>query len=119
MAMAEGKANPMKLFTSGKLKISGNVMASQKLDFLTKIDPKVRRGQAGPRWRGATPATGRRGRSRAPAPSRPPPRCSRPSPTSWRQPRHREGKVGVVYLLEAQGPRLALDCRPQERRPAR
>ncbi len=41
MAMTEGKANPMKLFTSGKLKISGNVMASQKLDFLTKIDRKA------------------------------------------------------------------------------
>ncbi|MEZ4406171.1 MAG: SDR family NAD(P)-dependent oxidoreductase [Polyangiales bacterium] len=40
MAMTEGKANPMKLFTSGKLKISGNVMASQKLDFLTKLDKK-------------------------------------------------------------------------------
>lgn len=40
MAMTEGKANPMKLFTSGKLKISGNVMASQKLDFLTKLDRK-------------------------------------------------------------------------------
>jgi 3-hydroxyacyl-CoA dehydrogenase/3a,7a,12a-trihydroxy-5b-cholest-24-enoyl-CoA hydratase len=41
MAMTEGKANPMKLFTSGKLKISGNVMASQKLDFLQKIDRKA------------------------------------------------------------------------------
>ena len=38
MAMATGKANPMKLFSSGKLKISGDLMASQKLDFLTKID---------------------------------------------------------------------------------
>jgi len=37
-AMVRGDANPMKLFTSGKLKISGNVMASQKLDFLQKID---------------------------------------------------------------------------------
>jgi 3-hydroxyacyl-CoA dehydrogenase/3a,7a,12a-trihydroxy-5b-cholest-24-enoyl-CoA hydratase len=39
MAMCTGKANPMKLFTSGKLKISGDVMASQKLDFLQKMDP--------------------------------------------------------------------------------
>ena len=38
MAMVSGKANPMKLFSSGKLKISGDLMASQKLDFLTKID---------------------------------------------------------------------------------
>jgi 3-hydroxyacyl-CoA dehydrogenase/3a,7a,12a-trihydroxy-5b-cholest-24-enoyl-CoA hydratase len=29
----------MKLFTSGKLKISGNIMASQKLNFLSKMDP--------------------------------------------------------------------------------
>jgi 3-hydroxyacyl-CoA dehydrogenase/3a,7a,12a-trihydroxy-5b-cholest-24-enoyl-CoA hydratase len=36
--MVSGKADPMKLFTSGKLKISGNIMASQKLDFLQKLD---------------------------------------------------------------------------------
>jgi 3-hydroxyacyl-CoA dehydrogenase/3a,7a,12a-trihydroxy-5b-cholest-24-enoyl-CoA hydratase len=36
--MVTGKADPMKLFTSGKLKIGGNVMASQKLDFLQKLD---------------------------------------------------------------------------------
>ncbi len=39
MDMASGKADAMKLFTSGKLKISGNIMASQKLDFLRKVDP--------------------------------------------------------------------------------
>jgi 3-hydroxyacyl-CoA dehydrogenase/3a,7a,12a-trihydroxy-5b-cholest-24-enoyl-CoA hydratase len=38
--MVSGKADPMKLFQSGKLKITGNVMASQKLDFLKKIDRK-------------------------------------------------------------------------------
>jgi 3-hydroxyacyl-CoA dehydrogenase/3a,7a,12a-trihydroxy-5b-cholest-24-enoyl-CoA hydratase len=38
--MVSGKADPMKLFQSGKLKISGNVMASQKLDFLKRIDRK-------------------------------------------------------------------------------
>ena len=38
--MTTGKANPMKLFTTGKLKISGNVMASQKLEFLQKVDPQ-------------------------------------------------------------------------------
>jgi 3-hydroxyacyl-CoA dehydrogenase/3a,7a,12a-trihydroxy-5b-cholest-24-enoyl-CoA hydratase len=37
--MTTGAADPMKLFTTGKLKISGNVMASQKLEFLQKIDP--------------------------------------------------------------------------------
>ena len=39
MAMCTGKADPQKLYFGGKLKITGNVMASQKLDFLKKIDP--------------------------------------------------------------------------------
>jgi len=39
MDMVRGKADAMKLFTTGKLKIAGNVMASQKLDFLRKVDP--------------------------------------------------------------------------------
>ncbi|MBA3455208.1 MAG: SDR family NAD(P)-dependent oxidoreductase, partial [Deltaproteobacteria bacterium] len=34
MAMATGQADAMKLFSTGKLKISGDVMASQKLGFL-------------------------------------------------------------------------------------
>ena len=38
--MTSGKADPMKLYMGGKLKITGDVMASQKLDFLKKIDPK-------------------------------------------------------------------------------
>lgn len=39
LAMTRGESDPMKLFTSGKLRISGNIMASQKLEFLQKIDP--------------------------------------------------------------------------------
>jgi 3-hydroxyacyl-CoA dehydrogenase/3a,7a,12a-trihydroxy-5b-cholest-24-enoyl-CoA hydratase len=38
LEMTSGKADPQKLFATGKLKISGNVMASQKLEFLKKID---------------------------------------------------------------------------------
>ncbi len=38
--MTTGKSDPMKLFTTGKLKISGNIMASQKLTFLQKINPE-------------------------------------------------------------------------------
>ncbi len=38
--LVTGKADAMKLFQSGKLKITGNVMASQKLDFLKKLDRK-------------------------------------------------------------------------------
>ncbi|MDP3214832.1 MAG: SDR family NAD(P)-dependent oxidoreductase, partial [Deltaproteobacteria bacterium] len=56
MAMTEGKANPMKLFTTGKLKISGNVMASQKLDFLTKIDRKAMEAAAAGVVASAAPA---------------------------------------------------------------
>jgi len=40
LAMCTGKADPQKLFTTGKLKIAGNVMASQKLEFLKKLDAK-------------------------------------------------------------------------------
>lgn len=39
LAMCTGKADPQKLYFGGKLKISGNVMASQRLDFLKKVDP--------------------------------------------------------------------------------
>lgn len=62
--MTTGKSDPMKLFTTGKLKISGNVMASQKLEFLQKIDPdearaavmKARAAGEGPRSAPATAA---------------------------------------------------------------
>lgn len=39
--MTTGKADPQKLYFAGKLKIGGNVMASQKLMFLKKVDPKA------------------------------------------------------------------------------
>ncbi len=39
LAMSSGAADAQKLYFSGKLKISGNVMASQKLMFLKKVDP--------------------------------------------------------------------------------
>jgi 3-hydroxyacyl-CoA dehydrogenase/3a,7a,12a-trihydroxy-5b-cholest-24-enoyl-CoA hydratase len=38
IAMATGKADPQKMYFGGKLKIGGNMMAAQKLDFLKKID---------------------------------------------------------------------------------
>ncbi len=46
--MVSGKADPMKLFQGGKLKIAGNVMASQKLDFLKKIDRAAAPSTAAP-----------------------------------------------------------------------
>jgi len=41
MAMCTGKADAQKLYFGGKLKISGNVMASQKLEFLKSLDPQT------------------------------------------------------------------------------
>jgi 3-hydroxyacyl-CoA dehydrogenase/3a,7a,12a-trihydroxy-5b-cholest-24-enoyl-CoA hydratase len=41
MAMVSGKADPQKLFSTGKLKIGGNIMASQKLEVLLKLDKKL------------------------------------------------------------------------------
>ena len=38
MAMTSGKADPQQLYMGGKLKITGNVMASMKLGFLKKLD---------------------------------------------------------------------------------
>jgi (3R)-3-hydroxyacyl-CoA dehydrogenase / 3a,7a,12a-trihydroxy-5b-cholest-24-enoyl-CoA hydratase / enoyl-CoA hydratase 2 len=63
LAMTSGKADAMKLYMGGKLKISGDVMASQKLSFLQKIDPKhaqeavmKKRGGAGAAPAAAAPA---------------------------------------------------------------
>jgi 3-hydroxyacyl-CoA dehydrogenase/3a,7a,12a-trihydroxy-5b-cholest-24-enoyl-CoA hydratase len=54
MDMCTGKADAQKLYFGGKLKISGNVMASQKLTFLKKITPDmVAQAMA---QRGASPA---------------------------------------------------------------
>jgi NAD(P)-dependent dehydrogenase (short-subunit alcohol dehydrogenase family)/acyl dehydratase/predicted lipid carrier protein YhbT len=41
IAMSTGQADAQKLYFGGKLKLAGNVMASQKLMFLQKIDPKL------------------------------------------------------------------------------
>jgi len=57
LALTQGKADAMKLFTTGKLKISGNVMASQKLNFLSKLDPSKAIEVIAKR-RGAAPAAG-------------------------------------------------------------
>lgn len=40
MAMVNGAKDPQQMFMKGELKISGDLMASQKLTFLTKVDPK-------------------------------------------------------------------------------
>ncbi|MBR0343806.1 MAG: SDR family NAD(P)-dependent oxidoreductase [Rudaea sp.] len=54
--MSTGKVDPNKLYFGGKLKIAGNVMASQKLGFLQKIDPKLLRDIVAQRGENAVPA---------------------------------------------------------------
>ncbi|MCS6914578.1 MAG: SDR family NAD(P)-dependent oxidoreductase [Myxococcales bacterium] len=41
IAMTTGQADPQKLYFGGKLKITGNLLAAQKLEFLKKIDPQA------------------------------------------------------------------------------
>ncbi|HEY0480661.1 MAG TPA: SDR family NAD(P)-dependent oxidoreductase [Kofleriaceae bacterium] len=67
--MTSGKVDAMKLFTTGKLKISGNVMASQKLEFLRKLDPKRAAEVVGKLRGSAAPAAAKP--APAPAPSAP------------------------------------------------
>jgi 3-hydroxyacyl-CoA dehydrogenase/3a,7a,12a-trihydroxy-5b-cholest-24-enoyl-CoA hydratase len=71
LAMTQGKADPQKLYFGGKLKISGNIMASTKLEFLKKMDPQQalqaivkKRGQAP-----AQPAPAPQAQAAAPAPA--------------------------------------------------
>jgi (3R)-3-hydroxyacyl-CoA dehydrogenase / 3a,7a,12a-trihydroxy-5b-cholest-24-enoyl-CoA hydratase / enoyl-CoA hydratase 2 len=67
--MTQGKADAMKLFSTGKLKISGNVMASQKLEFLRKMDPR-RAAEVVAKLRGsAAPAAAAAPAAPAPAPA--------------------------------------------------
>ncbi|APR83481.1 Oxidoreductase, short chain dehydrogenase/reductase family protein [Minicystis rosea] len=54
--MTSGKADPQKLFMSGKLKITGNIMASQKLMFLKKVDPQAAMAAIQKARGGAAPA---------------------------------------------------------------
>ncbi|MCC6523422.1 MAG: SDR family NAD(P)-dependent oxidoreductase [Polyangiaceae bacterium] len=75
MDMSTGKVDPQKLYFGGKLKISGNVMASTKLSFLQKIDPawaaqavaKLRGEMAAAKPAAATAPVGAAAPARAPA----------------------------------------------------
>ncbi|MBL0197125.1 MAG: SCP2 sterol-binding domain-containing protein [Myxococcales bacterium] len=78
--MTSGKADPQKLYFGGKLKISGNVMASQKLTFLKKIDPAAAK-EVVAKLRGAG---GARAPRRAPARRRARTRARRRAPTASR-----------------------------------
>ena len=56
MDMCAGKSDPQQLYFGGKLKITGNVMASQKLTFLQKIDPAAVEAAMKARLAGGGPA---------------------------------------------------------------
>jgi 3-hydroxyacyl-CoA dehydrogenase/3a,7a,12a-trihydroxy-5b-cholest-24-enoyl-CoA hydratase len=66
LAMSTGQADPTKLYFGGKLKITGNIMATQKLTFLQKIDPKLLESVLAERASAPAPA-----QSSAPAASAP------------------------------------------------
>ncbi len=71
MAMATGAADPMKLFSTGKLKISGDVMASQKLGFLKKLTPDLVLAEARKRGGGAVASAAAPAAAGAPASAEP------------------------------------------------
>ncbi len=56
MDMCTGKADPQKLYFGGQLKISGNIMASQKLGFLKLVTPEMVARAMGERTAGGEPA---------------------------------------------------------------
>jgi 3-hydroxyacyl-CoA dehydrogenase/3a,7a,12a-trihydroxy-5b-cholest-24-enoyl-CoA hydratase len=67
LGMVSGALDPQQLFMSGRLKITGNLMASQKLEFLKKLDPKEGAAIVA-RLRGAAPTAA----AKSPAPAAPP-----------------------------------------------
>jgi 3-hydroxyacyl-CoA dehydrogenase/3a,7a,12a-trihydroxy-5b-cholest-24-enoyl-CoA hydratase len=67
LAMTSGKADPQKLYFGGKLKITGNVMASQKLGFLAKVGPASSGEGASAAKAAPATASGTGGTGRAPA----------------------------------------------------
>src|SRR5262249_8239621 len=67
MAMATGKADAMKLFGTGKLKIGGDVMASQKLGFLKKLTPEMVAAETAKRAGGAASSASAAAPAAAPA----------------------------------------------------
>jgi len=69
VAMSTGQADPQKLYFGGKLKITGNIMASQKLMFLRKIEPAT--------IEKAMKGAGGAGASAAPSPAAPPPAAAK------------------------------------------
>jgi 3-hydroxyacyl-CoA dehydrogenase/3a,7a,12a-trihydroxy-5b-cholest-24-enoyl-CoA hydratase len=80
LAMTSGQADAMKLYMGGKLKITGDLMASQKLSFLRKIDPKeAAEAVARKRGGGGTASTATATATATPTPT--PTSTSTPTPT--------------------------------------
>lgn len=71
MAMCLGDADPQQLYMSGRLKIKGNIMASQKLRFLEELDKSALTAAGGSSDTGATGAAGAPRATTAPAPKAP------------------------------------------------
>ena len=115
MAMATGQADAMKLFSTGKLKISGDVMASQKLGFLEEADAGdgARRDQEAHR-RAVAARSARCGRG-VPADYAPTdaPTCSRRSRSTSKQNPELAAKINTIYQWKICDQRV--DARPQER----
>lgn len=65
--MTSGKADPQKLYFGGKLKITGNVMASQKLGFLAKLGGGAEAAPAAKEAPVAAASPSSTGSARAPA----------------------------------------------------
>jgi len=66
MDIVNGKTDAQKAYFGGKLKISGNVMASQKLEFLKKLGGQLKKGSSAP-----APTAAPAAKVAAPAPSAP------------------------------------------------
>ena len=88
VAMATGKADAQKLYFGGKLKISGNVMASQKLEFLKQVDAAAAAKAYAAKHGGERPHPPPLPRQALllPRSNREAPRSSRRSRTGWRRP---------------------------------
>jgi (3R)-3-hydroxyacyl-CoA dehydrogenase / 3a,7a,12a-trihydroxy-5b-cholest-24-enoyl-CoA hydratase / enoyl-CoA hydratase 2 len=111
LAMATGQADSMKLFSSGKLKISGDVMASQKLGFLKKITPEMVLAETTKRTGGAGATAGAAGASSAPAAEPTPAEVFAVIEDHIKSHPELVGKVGTVYQWKVGGAPWLLDLK--------
>jgi 3-hydroxyacyl-CoA dehydrogenase/3a,7a,12a-trihydroxy-5b-cholest-24-enoyl-CoA hydratase len=103
LGMCTGKLDSQKLYFGGKLKISGNVMASQKLEFLKKMDPEKVKAITAKRTGGSPPATPVSGAPGAEA-------VATPAPAEVRAPKSPE-VFGELRDRLARSPALAAEVK--------